>query len=72
MGKGYASMLLAQGNALADELGLPLFLYSTAEAKDLYQRAGYMDMGADSMDLAPYGVRTVCTRHCMKRPARAS
>jgi len=72
MGKGYAAMLLDKGNAFADNLGLPLFLYSTIEAKDLYQRAGYLDMGADSMNLAPYGIQTVCTRHCMKRSVQAS
>ena len=62
-------MLLAKGNAFADDHGLPLFLYSTTEAKDLYQKAGYLDMGGDSMDLSRYGVQTICTRYCMKRPS---
>lgn len=48
--RGHGMALLLFANAMADEMGLPLYLDADADAVSLYKRAGYVEQ--------PHEVRT--------------
>lgn len=58
--RGHAMALLQSANAIADELGLPLYLDSEKDVVGLYERVGYVRQPEDVQcsDMVP-----------MKRPA---
>ena len=53
--RGAASALIRWGTQKADELGLPVYLESSAEGHVLYNRHGFKDIEIFEVDLKPFG-----------------
>jgi len=53
--RGAASQLVNWGLQKADELNLPTYLESSPSAHHFYQKLGFKDLQAFSLDLSQYG-----------------
>lgn len=54
-GRGAGSALLDWGKMKADELGLPIYLESSAVGHGFYMKHGFHDIEVMDIDFVPYG-----------------
>lgn len=54
-GRGAGSALMEWGKERADELGLPIYLESSAAGHGFYQKHGFEDAEVLEVDFRPYG-----------------
>ena len=70
--RGIGAMHLQWGSKKADELGLPLYLESSAMGRPLYERMGFEFVGHIPFDARKWGSSEDLPLICMKRPPRTS
>ncbi|KAI5275443.1 acyl-CoA N-acyltransferase [Aureobasidium subglaciale] len=70
--RGVGSLLLDEGLAVADRVGIKAYLEATEVGRPLYQRKGFVDRELVDFDVARYAPAAKGERHdfmCMIRPA---
>lgn len=54
-GRGAGSALIEWGKKMADEVGLPIYLESSAVGHGFYKKHGFKDIEVMKIDFSPYG-----------------
>lgn len=66
--KGIGTRLLEHGLASVDRLGLPAFIHAGVQAKPLYERYGFQNVGDMPCNALEYGARSDGRHWCLVRP----
>lgn len=69
--KGVGTLLLRKGLEEVDRLDLPCFIHAGVQAKPLYERYGFRDVGEMPCNAFDYGGRSDGRHWCLVRTARS-